>query len=80
MRLSEAVLSTRKIRVPVEAFAVLLVFLGVSAKAATGPSWSNQPSWENNPNNNNSNSNNTAGTSRKKVTRDEAIHEARKQT
>jgi hypothetical protein len=73
MRLSETVLSTRKIRVPVEAFAVLLVFFSLSAKASTGTdsSWSNQPSWaapsDNNSDDSNNNNGNT-GRSRKKAT------------
>lgn len=71
MRLSEPVLSTRKIRVPVEAFAVLLVFVSLSAKATTGTdsSWSNQPSWatpSDNDSDNNTYNNVNTGRSRKK--------------
>jgi len=68
MRLSEPVLSTRKLRVPVEAFAVLLVFVSLSAKATTGTdsnsSWSNQPTWAAPSDNDSDNSYNTNNTTR----------------
>jgi hypothetical protein len=71
MRLSEPVLSTRKIRVPVEAFAVLLLFISLNSRATTGPnSWSDQPSWATPPNSyDNSDNNNNTGTTRKKAVR-----------
>lgn len=70
MRLSEPVLSTRKIRVPVEAFAMLLMFVSLNSKAATGPSssWSDQPSWATQPSDQ-TNTNNNTGTTRKKAVR-----------
>jgi len=65
MRLSEPVLSTRKIRIPVGAFAVLLLFVSLNSRATTGPnSWSDQPSWATPPSDQ---SNNNTGTTRKKA-------------